>query len=560
MRISSSQSLGVQTAIAATNWENALLAGDVVMSVDAVNDLRSLQIPQSNVIAFATGYWVDGDGGGGAFHLVYNETLSDNGGTVIASGTAGWYWIRFYSGSINVRWFGACTDVYNAQGITDDVGIQAAIDNHADCLIFIPNGNYTISQTLSYVFDSSTSPGLKLCGSGNGNTILRSTIVNDDIIRIEPIEGGGIAFAWGSYLADFTLDGGGVSSNGILVHSCSTFVIERVFIERCTEDGINIKSILGDLDGSSLFTIQYCYIKYCNKWGINIDLINGTSASTGYNISSNYIVACGGGVRINGHCSSISHNSISLSEIYPHIYLPYNGVHSQQISIINNYLEKARAYSIVLEGTLSGTITGNHIADNDAQSSSAGIVLGCIDGGCVSRYHTFANNRFSVYSGLAQYSAYKFYTNASNNKIINTQYLSWNSSNPLWKKYDDAGVSNFVEEVIDVLKLKPLHINNASTGLSEYTPDLNQAIFHRITINHGDTFSIHAPVGSNRELILYIFNIRTDGDRMIDVNFDSSYYVNGYINPVYPERTAARFLFDSYSNKWIQIGGWTYIG
>lgn len=86
-------------------------------SVDNMALLRSLtqRPPVVNVL----GFYTNGDQGGGLFEWNASSTTSDNGGTVIlptgASPAAPGRWLRQYSGSLNVRWFGAKGD-----SVTDD--------------------------------------------------------------------------------------------------------------------------------------------------------------------------------------------------------------------------------------------------------------------------------------------------------------------------------------------------------------------------------------------------------------------------------------------------------
>lgn len=89
---------------------------------DSVDELRALWTELGS-FAVLTGYSAPGDGGGGVFY--WSATGSDDGGTVFAASTNG-YWHRIYSGAINVRWFGATGD-----GSTPDEAALTAAEQAA---------------------------------------------------------------------------------------------------------------------------------------------------------------------------------------------------------------------------------------------------------------------------------------------------------------------------------------------------------------------------------------------------------------------------------------------
>ncbi len=99
-------------------------------------------------IVFVQGYNTVGDGGEGLFLWDTNITSGYNTGTIIqySTSTLG-AWKRLYSGSINVKWFGAIsgnTSFNNTVPIQN--AINAAVAELTDT--FIPGGTYTILSQL----------------------------------------------------------------------------------------------------------------------------------------------------------------------------------------------------------------------------------------------------------------------------------------------------------------------------------------------------------------------------------------------------------------------------
>ncbi|MBS1590383.1 MAG: hypothetical protein JST52_12300, partial [Bacteroidetes bacterium] len=141
------------------------------MYFDTINDLRiafsSITIAPSNGEYIIAGYFHPGDGGGGTFIWVpvtpITPLLSNDGGIVIRtpSGSKGenqGYFKRIYSGSINVRWFGAIMgatdpnppiDPHTGSAYTQPIAdvtpyFQRAADSPAaeEGTIYIPAGEY----------------------------------------------------------------------------------------------------------------------------------------------------------------------------------------------------------------------------------------------------------------------------------------------------------------------------------------------------------------------------------------------------------------------------------
>ena len=95
------------------------------------------------------------DGAAGQFKVNSSDTISaDDGGTILVD-SLGRRWYRVFSGTLDVRWFGA-----KADGVTDDT----ASINRAAALggeIHLPSGSYLISSSIN-----TTISGTKIIGSG----------------------------------------------------------------------------------------------------------------------------------------------------------------------------------------------------------------------------------------------------------------------------------------------------------------------------------------------------------------------------------------------------------
>jgi hypothetical protein len=109
--------------------------------------LRSYAYTSGNESVFVEGHSTTGDGGQGIFYWDPAATETDNDGTIIIVGsTSPGRWKRLYSGSLDLRWFGAKND-----GSTDVTSILnnviAFADDISSAISFI--GSYLVSGTVN---------------------------------------------------------------------------------------------------------------------------------------------------------------------------------------------------------------------------------------------------------------------------------------------------------------------------------------------------------------------------------------------------------------------------
>lgn len=137
-------------------------AGQVGRSAQVVESIAALRLLDKTAVskdAFVSGYYVQGDGGGGTYYLDEADVISaDNGGDIIVAADGG-RWKMSRTNAISVKQFGAKGD-----GIADDTSaIQSAFNSlpSGGGKLNFPAGKYNYTQL---VFDGAI--GLSLVGDG----------------------------------------------------------------------------------------------------------------------------------------------------------------------------------------------------------------------------------------------------------------------------------------------------------------------------------------------------------------------------------------------------------
>ena len=180
----------VQTSDSAAAYADRLLAEQAaaaamgvvpgtaaIQRVTSIAYLRTIT-PDVSKTACVTGYYTDGDGGGGYFYAVTGAaagTYVDNGGTVIVpnTGNGSSAWLRVKSDYLNVKWFGAKGD-----GVTDDstaLTTCVAVANVFGAytrVIRVPSGRYKFSTTLALSVGVSLIGDASQDGTANFQTVL----------------------------------------------------------------------------------------------------------------------------------------------------------------------------------------------------------------------------------------------------------------------------------------------------------------------------------------------------------------------------------------------------
>ena len=121
--------------------------------------------------AFIGGYYADGDCGGGDFYWDATSVETDNGGTILqVTGTTTGRWKRIYSGSVNVKWFGAKCDNTTNDVVAIQNAVNTAISN---------NGRNVIIDSDAYCASEIANKGsIVFIGNGSIRGLYRKNVFN----------------------------------------------------------------------------------------------------------------------------------------------------------------------------------------------------------------------------------------------------------------------------------------------------------------------------------------------------------------------------------------------
>ncbi len=166
------------------------------ITVSTITDLKAIEVSglEDGAVAIVTGYYSDGDGGGGNFYFAEGSASPDNGGTTIAPDAGTGRWKRLYTGPIYSKWFGAVGD-----GVTDDfVALQNLIFTAAGSRAIITPGYYRTSDTLEIL-----NSGAELEGFGLDQTVIIADLSVSPILKIG--DTASVTFPQGIKLRSFKL-------------------------------------------------------------------------------------------------------------------------------------------------------------------------------------------------------------------------------------------------------------------------------------------------------------------------------------------------------------------
>lgn len=210
-----------------------LIDASTLASIAAMTLLAKANLTDGMLVN-VSGYYVQGDGGGGQFYWDSASVVSENGGTVIEADEGGTgRWIRIFDRDITVKWFGAKGD-----GIQDDTAfIQAALDyakivvqaigvgvDQVTQGVFVPAGTYLGTGVV-------VGEGITFYGEGQNISFLKTV----GAVTAVTLGESGTLFS-GTWMRDIGVQGDDTTSGSIgiqtygQVRNCG---IERVFVLEC---------------------------------------------------------------------------------------------------------------------------------------------------------------------------------------------------------------------------------------------------------------------------------------------------------------------------------------
>jgi hypothetical protein len=457
----------------------------------------------------------------------------------------------------------------------DYATIQEAILAAAGRPVWMPEGTYVVSTTISYATTGNQS-GLLLYGAGLLKTKFDNRVASGTLLSLD---GSGVAstFQQGSLLSDFQIftTTAPVASRGIDIRSNHHLTIRNVEVTGLTSDGIRIinqnavPGTVSDYDSSSYLLLDHVTLGNNGGYGFNTHVVNGPGATSqvamrGCNIMKNTL----GGVRYLGFALRISDSSISYNYGDGGVTFRYNDPAGDastasarhQLEVSNVEFDTNATRHIWVEAGGAIRITENRFLAQTAVGIPAppatAVQIGGAAGGSVTSALLEGNVVRNTPAAFVQ-TVFDIRSNATNTLILDTVYASFSTSGGA-VKYADAGTQTEIRDEGTWLKSSVGFVSTSTSG--SYTPNLLTATYHRIVVNAAGAFTINAPTGNttaswgSRELILDIYNA---SGGVITVTFNATYTHAGFTVPADGKRRTARFQYDAQGQVWMLIGSWS---
>lgn len=257
-------------------------------AVNSITDLRNLVGINSTSIVQVLGYYEPGDGGGGLFYWDESSIEEDNTGTIIEPNlpVTNGRWIRDFSGSVNVKWFGAKGD-----GNTNDyASITAAITySSANYLkLRLPASEYRINTPIDIkslsilVGDGLDATVIRYYGS-SGSALNFSGLINAPIVKCR--------------VEDLSIFNHGSGNNGLFLNYCLYCMFKNIRVYGFVV-GIAVSNSWNN-------DFNFCICDFNTQDGINLsttdaNALNFNSCQSVNNARSGLFTSGGRAVTFNG--------------------------------------------------------------------------------------------------------------------------------------------------------------------------------------------------------------------------------------------------------------------
>lgn len=304
-----------------------LIKNKLIVTVKTIAELRALD-STLYTHAFLTGYYAEGDGGGGnVFYFDAADTTSaDNQGTLIVA-TDNARWKRVYECPLAFEWFGA---IPGSVDYTNSMKACAAVANVSGEAIGLRTGQYLVSDTIGF------NKAILLEGHGSSSVIKINPSLSLADKRFAPIifsnSTPGQLLDGEIVLRNFDVDGsnGGPIAGGLIefgsVNSAISYDIHAYDAGTQGVEGLigvsgiyNYSGVLGGAESN--VTVYHCLFERCTETGVrygqgsvNVKIIQSTSRNNaGTGQSTGFTVAGAYNTLISG-CDAYSNEGCGIAE------------------------------------------------------------------------------------------------------------------------------------------------------------------------------------------------------------------------------------------------------
>jgi len=463
---------------------------------------------------------------------------------------------------ISIKDFGA-----TGNGTTDDTTyIQAALDYvEANGMygLLVPAGTYRLTSGLVYS-DTGYGKGLSLKGAGPFVSVLKMDASTKTILTVNHSTGGsgGYNYTTHGYVGNIGLQqvAGKTSVKGLKISNCCYYTFENIDSSNLSHNGFQTYATeAGDADIVALCLFKGLRGNTNTEYGFAIEAASGAiglaqcifdHCDFSGNTKSGMLLTNFDGVELN-QCIVTANGGAGYTG---GIDCSANGIYNKSLTMRGCEMGNGNyRFNLLLGDIINVNLYENRWVTNNGEAGSYGIEFGAVS--TIKNFYDH-HSRWIVGSSITPYVAYMAEgPTLTNCKIIDPNWITFDTSNKT--KYSFTTPQNVVihsDETIygDIVASKTQNVTTI------YAPDCFESKNHRITITGTGAFSVATPTHpvAGRELILQIYNASGGS---ITVSFDAVFVKGTYTDPGNGARATARFIYDSSSAKWIQIGAWAVV-